>query len=61
VSERHALIEVRDGGEVVLEDLGSKHGTLVNGAPPTGRVLLHDGDRIRLGHTELVFRSFRPD
>lgn len=60
-SERHVLIEVREGGEVTLEDLGSRHGTLVNGEAPSGRVTLHDGDRIRLGQTELVFRAFRVD
>lgn len=60
-SERHVLIEVREGGEVTLEDLGSRHGTFVNGTAPAGRVVLHDGDRVRLGQTELVFRAFRPD
>ncbi len=60
-SERHALIEVREGGEVTLEDLGSRHGTFVNGAAAEARVVLQDGDRVRLGHTELAFRAFRAD
>ena len=59
-SERHALLEIREGGEAVLEDLGSKYGTFVNGERVAGRCMLHDGDRIRLGGTELAFRSFPP-
>ena len=60
-SERHILIEIREDGEAVLTDLGSRHGTLVNGQPVTESCPLRDGDRVRLGGTELAFRAFRPD
>ncbi len=47
VSRRHAKLLVRDG-EIVVEDLGSANGTIVNGALVTRRALA-DGDKIRLG------------
>jgi diguanylate cyclase (GGDEF)-like protein len=47
VSRRHAKLLLADG-EVVVEDLGSANGTLVNGELVTRRVLV-DGDKIRLG------------
>jgi len=48
VSRRHARITVR-GREAVLEDLGSKNGTTVNGQPPAGPVALRHGDALLLG------------
>jgi DNA-binding winged helix-turn-helix (wHTH) protein len=56
VSRRHALIVVSDG-DVAIEDLSSKNGTRINDTPVTGRVTLHDGDRIQLGPTVIVFRA----
>lgn len=48
VSSRHAEIRVTPAGEVLLADLGSTNGTLVNGTRvSTHRV--HDGDVITLG------------
>ena len=35
-------------------DLGSRNGTLLNGVPLVGRVLLKPGDVLRLGRTEIV-------
>jgi len=55
VSRRHALIVVSEGG-VMIEDLSSKNGTTLNETPVTERLTLHDGDRIRLGPTVIVFR-----
>jgi len=55
VSRRHARITV-DTGEATLEDLGSKNGTLVADRPVTGRVALHNADRIQLATEVLVFR-----
>ena len=53
VSRRHA--EVRDeGGDLVLVDLGSTNGTLLNGRP-VDQQRLEDGDTITLGSTEIVF------
>jgi pSer/pThr/pTyr-binding forkhead associated (FHA) protein len=47
VSRSHAVLHrVEDGFE--LEDLGSKNGTHVNGAPLRGRLRLQDGDLIQV-------------
>ncbi len=49
VSRRHAQLTY-DGRDVILEDLGSTNGTLVNGER-IGRVRLEEGDRILVGET----------
>ncbi|HEX2573914.1 MAG TPA: sigma 54-interacting transcriptional regulator [Polyangia bacterium] len=43
----------------IIEDVGSRNGTLVNGLRHE-RVLLNDGDLIELGHTLFLFRSAMP-
>lgn len=48
VSSRHAAI-VRRGTSFVLQDLGSKNGTFVNGKRVTGDVTLADGDVLGFG------------
>jgi hypothetical protein len=53
-SSRHASLTPH-GDTVVVEDLGSTNGTLLNGAPLTGPQPLHDGDRIRIGDSEFTF------
>ncbi len=58
VSRRHARIVVR-GGEAAIEDLGSKNGTFVEDRRVVGPTPLADRDRVRLGHTVLVFRCAR--
>ncbi|MBK8204647.1 MAG: sigma 54-interacting transcriptional regulator [Bdellovibrionales bacterium] len=57
VSSRHARIEWRNG-IYVLKDLRSRHGTLVNGAQILEAPLSHN-DRIRIGNSELIFRTER--
>ena len=52
VSRKHARITKRDD-QLYLEDLGSSNGTFLNENEVRGAMLLHDGDRIRLG-TEIV-------
>ncbi len=52
ISRRHARI-VSMGNEVIIEDLGSANGTIVNGEAVTTRVLT-DGDKIRLGSTTIL-------
>jgi FHA domain-containing protein len=47
VSRRHARLIFRDGAWIV-NDLASKNGITVNGAP-VGRCRLHPGDRLGLG------------
>ena len=56
VSRRHARIVVR-GDVAVLEDLGSKNGTLLNGRRVESPEELSDGDEIRLGSAPLIFRA----
>src|SRR5215207_205037 len=53
-STQHARIE-RQGSVLVLEDLGSTNGTLLNEEPLTGPQPLHHGDRIRIGDSELTY------
>ena len=55
VSRHHAELRVEDD-QVVLVDLGSTNGTLVNGQP-VRRVTLTDGTNVTLGRTSLVFRQ----
>jgi len=56
VSRRHARIRVARG-EAVLEDLGSKNGSYVDGRRIVGPTPLGDGDEVRLGSVLVVFRS----
>ena len=53
-SRRHARILVDERG-AVLEDLGSKNGTHVNGTRVREPVALEAGDRIEIGRELLVF------
>ena len=55
VSRRHARLHARDG-VLVLTDLGSTNGTLVNGHRVT-EVALGAGDRIQIGETSLVIEA----
>jgi hypothetical protein len=57
LSERHALLEYTEDG-YLLSDLKSKRGTFLNGKPVEAERTLRDGDRIRVGNTELKFRSY---
>jgi hypothetical protein len=54
ISRRHAEIRPRPDGWTVA-DLGSTNGVLVNGEDVPGARLLHPGDRVKLGSTEIVF------
>lgn len=57
VSRAHARISVESAtGRVLLEDMGSTNGTLVNRAAVVGPVPLADGDVITIGSVELQFR-----
>ena len=50
-SLEHALISQRDG-KWWLEDLGSRNGTLLNGAPVAVPTVISGGDLIGLGHVQ---------
>ena len=53
VSRRHAMFTVGETN-VMVEDLGSRTGILVNGQKADGRVLVRHLDRITVGSHELV-------
>jgi len=55
VSRRHARIVI-EGGDVQLEDLGSKNGTTVRNRPVEGQVALRDGEHITFGSTACVYK-----
>jgi pSer/pThr/pTyr-binding forkhead associated (FHA) protein len=59
VSRRHGRI-VRQDSQFFYEDLGSSNGSFHNGTRLQRGVQasLQDGDRLRLGKTELVFRVY---
>jgi two-component system, cell cycle response regulator len=52
VSRKHAKI-VHKGGDVVVEDLNSANGTLLNGQR-VAQAVLHDGDKIQVGSTTIL-------
>jgi len=54
VSRRHARIVV-DGDRATIRDLGSKNGTIVNGALVDGERDLTDGDEIQIGRACMTF------
>ena len=53
ISRRHAELEV-NGDHLVIQDAGSKNGTLVNGRPVSSRQGLQVGDELRFGPVTLV-------
>ena len=53
-SRVHARIE-RRGVDAYVEDLGSRNGTLLNGTSLDREALLHPGDRVRIGSTDVVY------
>jgi hypothetical protein len=53
-SSKHARI-VRQGGVMVLEDLGSTNGTYLNEEVLGGPSPLHSGDRVRIGDSEFTY------
>lgn len=55
VSRRHARLEAR-GGSVVLQDLGSANGTLLNGQRLAGPEAVREGDEIRIAEFTLRLR-----
>ena len=57
VSRRHARIAI-SGDDVLLEDLGSKNGTTVNGERITTPARIQDAATIQIGSVTLTFRAF---
>jgi hypothetical protein len=56
VSRQHAVV-VREDGRLVVEDLRSRNGVLVNGRRVAERRVLIDGDEITIGGQRLLFRA----
>jgi pSer/pThr/pTyr-binding forkhead associated (FHA) protein len=56
VSRRHARVAAQ-GGQVVVEDLGSTNGTYVNDQPISSPRSLNPGDKVRIGLTVLELRT----
>jgi diguanylate cyclase (GGDEF)-like protein len=52
VSRKHAQIKLV-GHQMIVEDLGSRNGTFVNGGRVTTHAL-HDGDKIQVGSTTIL-------
>jgi len=55
-SRKHAVIDVV-GEQVTLTDLNSSNGTHVNELKIGASMTLHEGDRVRIGNTTLVFKA----
>src|SRR5690606_21789207 len=59
VSRRHARI-IRAGDSILVEDMNSANGTLVNGEPVKSRILA-DGDKVMLGSTSVLRFGYHDD
>ena len=55
VSRKHLEIRCEDGSNTAV-DLGSTNGSFVDGRRVQGSAALHDGARITMGRTEIIFR-----
>jgi Mg-chelatase subunit ChlD len=56
VSRYHAQLHM-SGGEVEVEDMGSRNGTWLNGTQVRSRAGIHPGDRLRFGEVEMIYRG----
>jgi adenylate cyclase len=60
VSRNHAMVRQLGAADYYLIDSGSSNGSWLNDRRITTPTLLHDGDRILIGGTELVFEQASP-
>ena len=58
-SRRHARVVVSGSQSFILEDLGSKNGSLLNGATIASPTPLSEGDVIEIGGVAMTFRRMR--
>jgi adenylate cyclase len=54
ISRNHAMLQCTDGGYYLI-DMGSSNGTFVNGRRVNIPVIIHNGDAVTFGQTELKF------
>lgn len=54
VSRKHLRLTVDDEGTLVVEDLGSRNGTTLNGVELSSPQIAEDGDEIRIGTRKLT-------
>jgi hypothetical protein len=59
VSRRHAHL-TWDGQRFLVQDLGSKNGTRLNGSPVAARTPIADGDTLELADSRLQFQTSAP-
>ena len=57
VDRQHAEIEATPTRAIVFRPLAAQRPSRINGKTVTGTEPLHDGDRLELGKTVLVFRQ----
>jgi pSer/pThr/pTyr-binding forkhead associated (FHA) protein len=60
ISRRHARFRQLGGGQILVEDLNSTNGTLVNGQRISAPYVLAPGDQITLGKTTLQLEGGAP-
>jgi adenylate cyclase len=60
LSRNHAMLQSTEGGYYLI-DMGSSNGTFVNGRRVNIPVIIHNGDTITFGQTELKFFQPQPD
>lgn len=60
ISRRHAELARRHDGALVLRDLGSANGTLVNGSPVRDDVVLRGNEQVQVGDTVLATSATEP-
>ncbi|MEM7678883.1 MAG: GAF domain-containing protein, partial [Myxococcota bacterium] len=61
LSRRHALLTLNDEDMAVVEDLGSRNGTLVNGELIIAPTELRSGDVVLLGDVYITYRAEASD
>ncbi len=61
LSRRHCRIRRDEQGRPVIEDLGSRNGTFLNGTRISGAQVLQPGDRITVGQSALQLAAPAPD
>lgn len=59
-SRSHAMLQHSGDGLFYITDLGSRNGTMLNGAPISAPAILRNGDRITIGRHDFTFFQNTP-